>query len=62
CIGGIGINGHIAFNEPDSKLTVQEFLKLESRVLPISVETKVMNFLTELKGAVEEVPNYCVTI
>ncbi|HFR3751965.1 TPA: glucosamine-6-phosphate isomerase, partial [Streptococcus suis] len=62
CIGGIGLNGHIAFNEPDSTLTVQEFLKLESRVLPISVETKVMNCLTELKGAVEEVPNYCVTI
>ena len=37
CFGGIGINGHIAFNEPpDAAVTVEAFRDFRTRVLPIS--------------------------
>jgi glucosamine-6-phosphate deaminase len=43
CLGGLGINGHVAFNEAaedDDPITPDEFAKLGTRVLPISRETK----------------------
>ena len=39
CLGGLGINGHIAFNEPPEEgdtITAAEFASLPTRVLPIS--------------------------
>lgn len=36
CFGGIGINGHVAFNEADASLSPQEFLAQHTRVLPIT--------------------------
>lgn len=62
CLGGIGINGHVAFNEPDSSLRPQEFLDLPTRVLPIAAETRAVNSIGDLKGAVEDMPHFCVTI
>ena len=41
--GGIGINGHVAFNEPQDELTGDEFLALKTRVLDISKETRAVN-------------------
>lgn len=31
CFGGIGINGHVAFNEPQDELSGEEFLQLKTR-------------------------------
>lgn len=62
CFGGIGINGHVAFNEADAKLTNEEFLQLKTRILPISEETRVANAIGDFNGALEEMPQYCVTI
>ena len=42
CFGGIGINGHIAFNEPPEpgeRLTPQEFAALSTRALNLARET-----------------------
>ncbi len=33
CFGGIGINGHLAFNEAQDELSAEEFAKLPTRVL-----------------------------
>ena len=63
CFAGVGINGHVAFNEPAPNLdiTLQEFKKLKTRILTINRETKIM---TSLKhgGYIEKVPDKCITI
>lgn len=64
-LGGIGINGHIAFNEPpekDEEITDEAFKNLKTRVLRISRETRTINSYTAMRGAIELIPQYCVTI
>ena len=60
--GGIGINGHVAFNEPQDELTGEEFLALKTRVLDISKETRAVNSIGDLNGALDDMPHYCITI
>lgn len=60
--GGIGINGHLAFNEPQPEISVDEFSKLNTRVLDISPETKTTNAIGDLNGAIEAMPTRCITI
>ena len=60
--GGIGINGHLAFNEAQDELTPDEFAALHTRVLPISRETRVANAIGDRGGAIDAMPHYCVTI
>lgn len=62
CFGGIGINGHVAFNEPQDELSGEEFLQLKTRVLPISKETRAVNSIGDLNGALDDMPHYCITI
>lgn len=62
CIGGIGINGHLAFNEPQPDLTVEEFSVLKTRVLDISPETRTANAIGSLGGDIEDMPKRCVTV
>jgi glucosamine-6-phosphate deaminase len=61
CFGGIGINGHLAFNEPED-ITPEEFAKRTTRVLEISRETRTINAVGDLNGAMDAMPKYCVTI
>ncbi len=60
--GGLGLNGHLAFNEPQPTLSIEQFSNLSSRVLEISPETRAMNSVGNLKGALEDMPTHCVTI
>jgi len=60
--GGIGINGHVAFNEPQDELSPEEFLQLKTRVLDIAKETRAVNSIGDLNGALDDMPRYCVTI
>lgn len=62
CFGGIGINGHVAFNEADDSLTPDQFRALPTRILPISPATRSINSLGTLNGAMDAMPNYCITI
>ncbi len=65
CYGGIGINGHIAFNEAveaDDPITVEEFAALGSRVLPITRETIAINGAAYLRGDIASMPKWCITI
>ncbi len=61
-IGGIGINGHVAFNEPDLSLTPAEFAGLHTRVLSISAETRTSSAIGDLGGNIEDWPKKCITI
>ena len=65
CLGGLGINGHVAFNEAaeaDSDITADEFANLGTRVLPISRETKTINAYGYQRGDLFGMPEWCITI
>lgn len=60
--GGIGIDGHIAFNEPpETPMSVEEFGNLHTRVLPIHFSTRVVNAMP-YGGNYKTMPDYCITI
>jgi glucosamine-6-phosphate deaminase len=64
CFGGIGINGHVAFNEPpeiEGEVSVDEFAALPTRSLELSRETKTINSVT-VGGEISIVPKYAVTV
>jgi len=61
-VGGIGINGHIAFNEPDEALSVEAFLNLKTRVLTLDEQTRAVNAMSALTGALELMPHQCITV
>ena len=63
--GGVGINGHFAFNEPPEPGEVvsnEEFLNRPTRVLPISRETKTINCFMNCGGDLDGIPEYCITV
>ena len=63
--GGVGINGHFAFNEPPEPgeaCTAEEFLDRPTRVLPISRETKTINCFMNCGGDLDAIPKYCITV
>ena len=65
CLGGLGINGHLAFNEAeeeDSSVTVEEFASLGTRVLKISRETRTINAYGYQRGDLRGMPEWCITI
>lgn len=62
CFGGIGINGHIAFNEPpEEPMPIDEFAALPTRVLSLARETRTINSVT-VGGGLEMVPRRAVTV
>ena len=61
CFGGIGINGHLAFNEAE-EVSAEEFAGRETRVLAISRETRCANAIGDLNGAIDAMPVYAITI
>lgn len=63
--GGVGINGHFAFNEPPEPgedVSNEEFLNRPTRVLPISRETKTINCFMNCGGDLDGIPEYCITV
>src|SRR5262245_13099584 len=64
CFGGIGINGHIAFNEPPEpgeSVSPEEFAALPTRVLSLARETRTINSVT-VGGEIAVVPRRVVTV
>lgn len=61
CFGGIGINGHVAFNEAED-VSADEFASRTTRALAISRETLVANAIGDLNGAIDAMPRHAVTI
>jgi len=62
--GGIGINGHMAFNEPpesDEKISDKEFAALPTRVLNLTRETRTINSVT-VGGELAIIPGRAITV
>jgi len=65
CYGGIGITGHIAFNEPPepgTEMTPEEFAELPTRVLELSHETRTINSVTVADGNIALIPRLAITV
>jgi glucosamine-6-phosphate deaminase len=64
CFGGIGINGHIAFNEPpgaNENVSVEAFAALPTRALNLTCETRTINSVT-VGGEISIIPRRAVTV
>jgi glucosamine-6-phosphate deaminase len=65
CVAGVGINGHLAFNEapePGERIGNDEFKGLPTRVIDLTRETITINSNTALRGAFERIPRRAVTV
>ncbi len=65
CFGGIGITGHVAFNdppEPGEKISLDEFRNLPTRVVRLSRETRLINSVTACRGNIDRIPALAVTV
>ncbi len=66
CYGGIGIHGHIAFNEPPISrwftLTPAEFKASKTRLVQLAPETMVMNASRAASGNFAALPPMAVTL
>lgn len=66
CYGGIGVHGHLAFNEPVlgrfTKVSEKEFLDSPTRVVALAPETMVMNATRANGGQFDNFPPFAVTI
>ncbi len=62
CFGGIGINGHLAFNEAREDMGAEEFAALSTRVVTLNPETRTANAIGDRGGAIDAMPTMAVTI
>ena len=64
--GGVGVNGHIAFNEPPiskyGAISIEEFTNSKTRVVSLTPETFVINALRSAGGDLSDFPTLAVTI
>lgn len=63
--GGVGINGHYAFNEPpepDEICDNEEFANRATRVLKISRETRTINAYMNCGADLQAIPEWCITV
>ena len=61
CFAGVGINGHLAFNEPPAAEDAT-FFNLGTRIVDLSRETITINSNTALGGAWEQIPTRAITV
>ncbi len=65
CIAGVGITGHIAFNEPPEpgeSMSNEAFASLPSRVIRLARESVAINSNTAMRGAMDQIPPLAVTV
>jgi glucosamine-6-phosphate deaminase len=65
CFAGVGICGHLAFNEPPEPgeaCTEEEFASRPTRVLRLARETRTINAVTATRGAIDLIPERAVTV
>lgn len=61
--GGVGITGHVAFNDPPAGgMAVADFAALPTRVVELSIETRVINSVTACRGNIDRIPRRAVTV
>jgi len=65
CFGGVGITGHVAFNdppEPGETVSLEALRSLTTRVVRLSRETRLINSVTTSRGNIDRIPAYAVTV
>lgn len=65
CFGGVGITGHLAFNdppEPGETIDAEQFAALPTRVVRLSRETRLVNAITAAGGNIDRIPELAVTV
>ncbi|MGR9048720.1 hypothetical protein ACQ4XT_08835 [Halobacillus faecis] len=66
CLGGVGVHGHVAFNEPIisrfQQVTTEEFKNSKTRILSLAPETHVMNSIRTNGGSFDEFPPMAITL
>lgn len=65
CLTGVGINGHIAFNEPpekDDPITDEGYENIGTRCMDIARETITNNGSRKICGALDIFPKRCITL
>ena len=66
CYGGIGVHGHVAFNEPPIsrfyQVSLEEFRNSRTRILPLAPETMVMNSIRRMGGNFYTFPPMAITL
>ena len=63
--GGVGITGHLAFNdppEPGETVDNEAFASLPTRVVALSRETRTINAVTATRGNIDRIPRTAVTV
>ncbi|MBQ9778170.1 MAG: glucosamine-6-phosphate isomerase [Clostridia bacterium] len=63
--GGVGINGHYAFNEPPEPgevVTPDEFRNRPTRTLKITRETRTITAFMNCGANIEAIPENCITV
>ena len=63
--GGVGITGHLAFNDPPEPGEVvddEAFANLPTRVVELSRETRTINAVTAARGNLDRIPRTAVTV
>lgn len=65
CYGGVGITGHLAFNdppEPEAPDDPDAFADLPTRVLRLSRETLTVNAINAARGNIDRIPKLAITV
>lgn len=63
--GGVGINGHYAFNEPPEpgeSVTPEEFAARPTRILKVTRETRTINAFMNCGANIDAIPENCITV
>lgn len=61
CFGGIGLNGHLAFNEPQDDMDVDAFAQLPARTLTNALESRA-HMAINLSCSLDLIPCRAVTV
>jgi glucosamine-6-phosphate deaminase len=65
CFGGVGVTGHLAFNEPPEpgeQVSLEEFRRLPTRVVRLSRETRTINAVNAARGNLDRIPKLAATV
>ena len=60
--GGVALNGHVAFNEPQPDMSADEFAALPTRIVTLNPETLVKDAILSRGGAIDTVPQKAITV